>query len=331
MQALLNSDKLITNIAIELHGRAILDQPRRLAAIRDGLRRSISISSTGPEFVTVRLRGGEAVGMARTLNVVVAKLLETVLSTEIDAPAAPQVVRARMVERLREAHLNVRALASSPFLQALAQSLPTDPAGWNTVLEAKQAEWTELLRIEAKSTGPTASLTVDPGASRSDGLLVRTSTSQAGIATDFSFARIELARARVREEIEVVRTMAVQVPTGAAATTVIETHRRRLQEAVTESTRALDRWHQRFGGASATGLSFMRAPERILVIDPPHDPDVPMVSRSFIALLVLFAGALVAFGAALMLELFDRRVRTLAQMSNALGVPVLAHIPPARD
>jgi hypothetical protein len=338
MQALLNSDRVLTEIAVEIHGRSVLADKRRLGMIRETLRRSVTVQPAGPEFVSVSLRGNEPLGMGKTLEIVVSQLLETILSTNIDSPAAPQVVQARMIERSREAQLSLKAFLASPVSQSLMQQIRIDPEELRSILDRRLNELSEHERtlLTARTTRPidmTQAQATIPQTQRGGGILQRASNpllpinSGAATQTDTDFSRFETAYYKARQDVEFLRIVLasnIAQITGAAA---VEAHQRRLQDAVIERGRDLESWRQRFGEAGASGLSFMRAPERILVIDPPRDPDAPVVSRRAIVVMVLGASILLGLGASLLLELLDRRLRTGRQLEALIGVPILTCIP----
>jgi capsular polysaccharide biosynthesis protein len=58
---------------------------------------------------------------------------------------------------------------------------------------------------------------------------------------------------------------------------------------------------------------------------PPIEASSPRVLLN--SLISVFVGTLLAVGVALLLELLDRRVRSLDEVSNALGLPVLGVMP----
>lgn len=335
MQALLNSDRLLTEIAVEIHGPSILADKRQLGISRENLRGMLTVKAAGPEFVSLRLRGADPLGMGKTLDIIVSRLLETILSTDIDSPAAPQVVRARMMERAREADLSLRTFMSSPLVQSIAQQVRLDPERLKETLDAKAKDLAgqQHILLSTRAAEPidiTVGHTSPSPAHRSGAALQRASFPHlqvnTGATPEGEVARRETTYVRTRQEVDFLRAILVAnaaQTTGAAA---VESHRRRLQDLVRERGRDLENWRQRFGEAGAASLSFMRAPERILVIDPPRDPDFPVASRSRIFAMVVGAGTLLGIGMALLLELLDRRLRTARQLEALTGVPIVTYL-----
>ena len=74
-------------------------------------------------------------------------------------------------------------------------------------------------------------------------------------------------------------------------------------------------------------MGILRAPERILVIDPPRDPQLPLLSKTKIIIIGLMLGTLLGAGFGLLAELFDTRVRSARQLANLIKAPVLARLP----
>ena len=79
--------------------------------------------------------------------------------------------------------------------------------------------------------------------------------------------------------------------------------------------------------ASQTNLESQTTQTNIAVLNPAAAPDGPSKPRLFLNILVsIFLGTLLGIGLALMLELANRRVRSAADLADALGLPVLGSI-----
>ncbi|MDX2103053.1 MAG: capsule biosynthesis protein [Alphaproteobacteria bacterium] len=75
-------------------------------------------------------------------------------------------------------------------------------------------------------------------------------------------------------------------------------------------------------------LGAFEAPERIRVIDPPQVPTRPVTPPPLLfAAAGVIAGLLLGCGLAVLAELFDGRLRTIAQAKRLTGLPVLARVP----
>lgn len=97
-----------------------------------------------------------------------------------------------------------------------------------------------------------------------------------------------------------------------------------LQRDVEAAKRTFDQVSQR---ASQTNLESRANQTNISILNPaaaPADPSKPRIVLN--TLIAAFLGALLGLGMALMLELFNRRVRSADDLSQSLGLPVLGSI-----
>lgn len=98
-----------------------------------------------------------------------------------------------------------------------------------------------------------------------------------------------------------------------------------LQREVETAQRAYDQVIQR---ASQTSLESQNTQTNISVLTPATEPVASSSPKVLLnALLSTFVGTLLAIGFALLRELLDRRVRSLDDLSNGVGLPVLATLP----
>ena len=101
-----------------------------------------------------------------------------------------------------------------------------------------------------------------------------------------------------------------------------------LRRDIESAQRAFEQVSQR---ASQTNIESQTNQTNILVLNtatPPTDPSKPKV---FLNVLVsIFLGTLLGVGLALMMELFNRRVRSGTDLADALGVPLLGTVSSAR-
>jgi chain length determinant protein EpsF len=98
-----------------------------------------------------------------------------------------------------------------------------------------------------------------------------------------------------------------------------------LQNDVTTAQRNLDAVAQRLAQSS---LESQTSQTDILLLTPAIEPQLRSSPRLFLSLLVcLFLGGVLGTGAAIFQELIDRRVREAADLTQLLGLPLLATIP----
>ncbi len=324
LQALMFSDRNLNEVLAELHGKQILQDPKILHRSREDLKRSLSIAPSGPEFVVIRYVADNPAGMGRILNVVLARLLETLLQNNTEAPVAPEIVKSRMVERLSEMDVALSALKSSKLIQEIARSNDAD----KTKLESLLADVSRR-HASFKAARTTASTSQVAGESRvpSAPSIGSVSAMANGLPSGTERPVTAGEADRLQQEIEFLRLLLEQP--GASARVHYNASVFSLETSIDTAKKALVTWSARFGNTNSTGISFMRAPERIIVLDPPRDPDVAQVPRSRIAMIGLGSGLALAIGLGLLGEFLDRRVRTIEQLRAVTGVEVLARLPKA--
>jgi hypothetical protein len=70
-----------------------------------------------------------------------------------------------------------------------------------------------------------------------------------------------------------------------------------------------------------------RAGARLVMIDPPKDPERPVAGRSLTALIGMAAGLVLGLTLALMAEALDRRIRTEADLRRLADMPQILRLP----
>ncbi len=98
-----------------------------------------------------------------------------------------------------------------------------------------------------------------------------------------------------------------------------------LQRDVENAQRAYDAIMQRFTQTSLEGQATQSNVNVLTQATAPIEPASPRILLN--TLLSIFLGTLLAVGTALLLELMDRRVRSVADVADALGLPVLGVMP----
>ncbi|MBB3119602.1 chain length determinant protein EpsF [Pseudoduganella violacea] len=155
-------------------------------------------------------------------------------------------------------------------------------------------------------------------------------------------AEVDKLRSELREQMQVTsnsvgnnaqilseREGAIRAALAAQKAKVLELNRTRdemnvLLKDVESAQRAFDNASQRF---SQTKIEGQADQSDIAVLNPavaPLSPSGPRVMMN--TLLALFLGTLLGMGFSLLAEMFDRRVRSEADMSEMLGIPVLGTV-----
>lgn len=319
LQALLFSERNLNDVLVELRGPQIMKDARALHLAREELKRALSIAPSGPEFIVIRYVSNNPAGMGKTLSVILARLLETLLKNDIDAPVAPEIVKARMNERLAELEISISALKSSPLLEEIVRTNLSDASTLKKMLQDVQSRYSslELASKEAPKQNTNAA---------DDQLLPTIGATSAVAETRATSPKLSGGESdRIRQEIAFLQSLIERPnskPSALYSATLLS-----LEKRLETAKQAHAYWTVRYGNLHSSGLSFMRAPERIIVIDPPRDPEVAQVGRSFAALVGLASGLVLALGLGLLGELLDRRVRTVEQLRAVTGVEVLARLP----
>ncbi len=124
--------------------------------------------------------------------------------------------------------------------------------------------------------------------------------------------------AEIRASLEAQRTKVLALKQQRDEVTV-------MQREVETAQRAYDQVVQRL---SQTSLESQNTQTNISVLTPASEPAEPSSPKVLLnSLLSVFLGTLLAVGFALVRELLDRRVRSLDDLSEGLGLPVLGSLP----
>ena len=87
---------------------------------------------------------------------------------------------------------------------------------------------------------------------------------------------------------------------------------------------------RRFGNRATAGpFQILRAPEKITIIDPAKDPELPVISRNLIFMTTLICGLMIGVGLVLGSDHFDPRVRSQTRLAAVTGLPTWGRLPHA--
>jgi uncharacterized protein involved in exopolysaccharide biosynthesis len=100
-----------------------------------------------------------------------------------------------------------------------------------------------------------------------------------------------------------------------------------LQQDVDSAQRAYEAINLRYNQSNLESNSTQTNVSVLTPATPPLEPSTPKVLLN--VLIAIFLGTLLAVGAALILELLDRRVRSAEDLEQSLGLPVLADLAPS--
>jgi uncharacterized protein involved in exopolysaccharide biosynthesis len=341
MLALLKSDRLLIDSLMELHGPYFAKDRNAALSMKEDLRRALSMISAGGDFFQIQLRSQQPFGMGRTLEVVTARMIESVVSSDMASSSAHQFVDRRLTKRIVEANRSLEAFLA---LQKAATDISTGSLKWtrgDLLRERKIVEdRLKLSRAEAadaKLTAPLQEMFSAPKQNRgppvADQSVVEVSelntAARAGAARE-QVGRLPSIESELFAQSELANSldaMLAEAGTEEIDPALWRKVGRTLQQRLESATSARWAWMQRLDSRNAGKIAFMRAPERMVVVDPPVDPDQPSISQTLIALVLVGSSVLFGIGLATAAEVVDQSIRTVDRLAVAAGVPVLGKLP----
>jgi capsular polysaccharide biosynthesis protein len=300
LQTLMKSERVLATVLSELKEEDAPKDPKQLALAVQNLRDSLSFQVISPEFLEIQLRGSSAVGLGHKLETVMAVLFESLIAPERNGETSSEMVLVYRKEQLEKAEAELRALRQRHPELARLRNLNMAPAVVNETVQPvgatpSPAGWRSAQTGAAESAdgaGPATTATAEPGAAVGPGGPAKpaAATLPNGEPLDAKYRRLEEATAKARDDHSDIS--------------------------------------RRVGGLrNGQTASVLRAPERILIIDPPSDPQLPLLSKSKIIMIGLLAGLILGIGLLFLAELFDTRLRTPQQLKDLVPVPLLTRLP----
>lgn len=341
MLALLKSDRLLIDSLIELRGPYFAKDRSEAMSMKEDLRHALSMISAGGDFFQIQLRSQQPFGMGRTLEVVTARMIESVVSSDVASSSAHQFVDRRLTKRIIEA---TRALEAFRALKTAATDASTGLLKWTRGELLRQrniiADRLKLSTEEAADARQAAPLQETFTTSKQNRAQLAADQSVVDVSGLNSAAWTSAAREQVgrlpsieselfaqSELANILDAMLAEAGTEKIDPALWEKIGRALQQRLEVATSARWAWIQRLDSRNAGKLAFMRAPERMVVVDPPVDPDQPSISKTLIALVLVGSSILFGIGLATAAEVLDQTIRTTDRLAIAAGVPVLGKLP----
>lgn len=156
LEAWLKSDQVLLGILPEFADedteRKVPDEPARQYAMMEGIRRSLTLDLIGGSVLAVRLEGQRSKGLAKRVEVIVARLMEGLIGPEQNIFSAPQFVLLFAKEEKAGAEL---ALA-----RAAAAANPAAPEAVKAQLK-RLAEIDRQLERQSSTRGATSASAAD--------------------------------------------------------------------------------------------------------------------------------------------------------------------------
>ncbi len=352
LQALLKSDRVLTNALRDILGDRMPQDPKRIALALADLDKQLSFEMIGTDFLEFQLKGTNPRGLGRKLEMITSRFLESMVSPDSAAQSATQV----LLDKRRD-DLEAAEKALTRFKEQLGERALAAIALSDTRLKEAQASLQGQGADIAAADGEIAALKVALGAfaapenaGRRDGEIRqalasaeaaekgRTPSAQAealaarGRAAQLTqLGQLETRGATLRRDLEQATSLVADQARASADTRSPEGQLRRLERDASEARALYDSYRQRFPATVAgRSLQVLNAPERIRVIDMPRDPEFPATSRLKFIIAGLLAGFVLSAGLAGLAEMFDQRLRRASDFEGVAGVPVLGRLPPAR-
>jgi hypothetical protein len=342
LRALLRSDRLISEVLGEVRGAHFVNDARALSAAKEAMREAISVDAVGSEFFEIRLRGSHPRWMGRELEIIVARLIESIVSSDVSSSTAISFVEQRHAKRVMEASL---VLSEFDALRAAGTKGGDPKEGWTTAglreemrvrtEAAKQAaqrlEAAKSATIAQGGTPPPSSTMANDGSMELVRLLPRQTNLPQGREprpTQADPITIMESEAAARAElVSLMEQLAESSGDGTIPDSLWAQARMPLAKRLQTAEAARRDWLERVEARGSGRLDFMRAPERMVVVDPPRDPRQPSVPRSYIAIVILASAVIFGVGLSAVAELTDGRIQTARRLAAAGKWPVLGTIP----
>jgi uncharacterized protein involved in exopolysaccharide biosynthesis len=351
LQALLKSDRVLSNALHDMLGERMPQDPRRIALALQDLDKQLSFEMIGTDFLELQLKGSNPRGLGRKLEVITSRFLESLVSPDQAAQSATQVLLDKRKDQLDAADKALARFKEQLGERALAAIAASD-ARLKDAQAALQGQTADIAAIDAEVAalkGTLGGFAAAENAGRRDAEIKqandaaeaaeksRTDAAQAealaarGRAA--SLTQLQLLETRagtLRRDLEQATALIADQSRAGADSRSPEGQLRRLEREAAEARALYDGYRQRFPAAiTGRSLQVLNAPERIRVIDIPRDPEFPATSRLKFIIAGLMAGLVLSAGLASLAEMFDQRLRRAPDFEAVAGVPVLGRLPPA--
>ncbi|MDX2158552.1 MAG: hypothetical protein SFW09_18790 [Hyphomicrobiaceae bacterium] len=342
LQALLKSEHVLKAVVRELRRDKQPRDPKEWSLEIGELQRAISISMLSSEIIEVRLKGPVAEGLGKTLEAITARLLESLMAPEDVIITAPQVIVERRRDQLASIEREYREFVRHQESHRAVATSTADGQGQRlaNLLDVQRHARDEIdaLRNELKlAPGQAASLdgSIDAArariaqlGSRSDEPRMDVSIAQKHLERLIELQGLERVFGERQREIDQLATTVAEGRQAETTAASMEEKRNELQASLQSAREKLVEAERRFGTRSAVKkFQILRAPEQITIIDPPKDPEFPLLRRGVIVLFAMTTGALLGLGLALVANLSDTRLRSADSLARITGAPLWGRLP----
>lgn len=345
IDTLMKSDRVLTSAILDFNvGKPPLSAAELESAVKS-LRRQLSVSVVGSEFIEIELRQSDRQGLGSRLSVLLTRFFERLLSREDSMKTARQfaleqrrrdmdISRAAIEDWLKRAQLagarvnpadsrvpelQAKFSALEQRLMVVASSLLSEPITPATLSEAIADE---IRLAQARPARQSAGM-LPTSSAQMNALRELEAEHEAYLAVGADLGKAVLASARV------VAQSLPQAQSGPAQAIYQEwlSLDARFNEAMTQYD-AHQKRSRKASGPTLTPFGLI-APESIRIIDEPRDPTLPTTSLLKIILACLVGGIGLGVSLAAIAEQLDDRVyegRGLEGIAGAENVFRIPHI-----
>ena len=306
LRALLVSDYVLGPVVDELNPKPLdgktLNGKTRAAKIQE-LAKHINVDLLGNDFLEFRLTGGEAKGLGRTLQ----KVMTNVIAALMAHPGerAGHFVLNALEEKLGAAQRRISEL------DAVGKASP--------LFDIKQAE-DQLAAYSDRKKALSATAKSQPANKVAGEPQAQMPTPAANAAavqseeTNNALAELDAKSQALTDQVESARAA--------------RNERLNLETTVRTIQARIEGEKANVANSASTGWAEMlNAPEKMIIVDPPRDPELPSSSRLFFIASGLLGAMLLGAALVVLAEIFDTTLRREDQIAAIAGVPCLGELP----
>lgn len=343
IDTLMKSDRVLTSAILDFNvGKPPLSAAELEGAVKS-LRRQLSVSVVGSEFIEIELRQSDRLGIGNRLSVLLTRFFERLLSREDSMKTARQfaleqrrrdldISRAAIEDWLKRAQLagarvnpadsrvpelQAKFSALEQKLMVTASSLLSEPVTPATLSEAIADE----IRLAQARPARQAAGMLPTSSAQMSALRELEAEHEAYLAVGADLGKAVLAAARI------VAQSLPQTQSGPAQAIYQEwlSLDARFNEAMTQYD-AHQKRSRKASGPALTPFGLI-APESIRIIDEPRDPTLPTTSLLKIILACLMGGIGLGVSLAAIAEQLDDRVYEGRELEGIAGAENVFRIP----
>jgi hypothetical protein len=266
------------------------------------LQRALSLDLVGSEVIELRLSGNNPNSLGNQLAIVVETLLQAIMPQEGGTTAAQVLINKQ------QARLVAAQQANATLKQELHQILPEGLSAARERLAELESGFTPLGsgRPEAKASPRDLDVAGNPTDLATGATKPRSKEAGPG-------GQVELEVKNLKEKISRYEGLRERVTASDGEVDVLQSLLREYEIRLRSAAR----------GPSA---SILKAPERIRIIDAPHDPDFPSKSRLIYAIVGILGSVGFSSSVVFCLSYFNPRILYPEELEDLAKLPIVASL-----